>query len=153
MNSCRFRPVTYSTALLRPTFPTLPLHNAYGHSKLYGERALLAADPSSCVLQLPLLYGPCIDWNESAVTSLTPAIVRSSASTESGSAIAPMDAWATRYPTYTPDVAVVIRGGFVSLDTCAVRYTSSAKLAEWLSGNPYSPKPSICLHTRAANSC
>jgi dTDP-4-dehydrorhamnose reductase len=81
--------------------------NAYGHSKLDGERALLASNSTACILRLPLLYGPFVDWAESAVTSLTPAIVRSS---EPGSAPASMDAWATRYPTYTPDVAVVIRG-------------------------------------------
>jgi dTDP-4-dehydrorhamnose reductase len=92
-----------------PYFPDdtpTPL-NAYGRSKLDGERSLLAANPSSCVLRLPLLYGPCIDWSESAVTSLTPAIVRSS---QPDAAPAPMDAWATRYPTCTTDVAVVIRG-------------------------------------------
>ncbi|BAN23469.1 dTDP-4-dehydrorhamnose reductase family protein [Caballeronia insecticola] len=81
--------------------------NAYGRSKLEGERTLLAADPASCVLRLPLLYGPFTDWNESAVTSLTPAIV---ASANSANPRASMDAWATRYPTFTPDVAVVIRG-------------------------------------------
>jgi dTDP-4-dehydrorhamnose reductase len=79
--------------------------NAYGRSKLDGERALLQSGARSCVLRLPLLYGPVIDWGESAVTSLTPAIV------ESAREVAPavMDAWATRYPTFTPDVAVVIR--------------------------------------------
>jgi len=81
--------------------------NAYGQSKLDGENALLACDPHACVLRLPLLYGPVVDWSESAVTSLTPAIV---ASADPGNAPATMDAWATRYPTYTPDVAVVIRG-------------------------------------------
>ncbi|SAL82671.1 dTDP-4-dehydrorhamnose reductase [Caballeronia arvi] len=92
-----------------PYFPddtTAPL-NAYGRSKLDGERALLASDPASCVLRLPLLYGPFADWNESAVTSLTPAIVESA---DPANPPASMDAWATRYPTFTPDVAVVIRG-------------------------------------------
>jgi dTDP-4-dehydrorhamnose reductase len=79
--------------------------NAYGRSKLDGERALLRSGVRSCVLRLPLLYGPVIDWGESAVTSLTPAIVESAR----GVAPAVMDAWATRYPTFTPDVAVVIR--------------------------------------------
>ena len=92
-----------------PYFPDdapAPL-NAYGQSKLDGERALLASDPASCVLRLPLLYGPFTDWNESAVTSLTPAIVKSA---DPASPPASMDAWATRYPTFTPDVAAVIRG-------------------------------------------
>jgi dTDP-4-dehydrorhamnose reductase len=79
--------------------------NAYGRSKLDGERALLQSGARSCVLRLPLLYGPVIDWGESAVTGLTPAIVESAR----GVAPAAMDAWATRYPTFTPDVAVVIR--------------------------------------------
>ena len=79
--------------------------NAYGRSKLDGEQALLQSSAQSCVLRLPLLYGPVIDWGESAVTSLTPAIVES----VRGPAPAVMDAWATRYPTFTPDVAVVIR--------------------------------------------
>ena len=79
--------------------------NAYGRSKLDGEQALLQSSAQSCVLRLPLLYGPVIDWGESAVTSLTPVIVQS----VHGPAPAVMDAWATRYPTFTPDVAVVIR--------------------------------------------
>jgi len=79
--------------------------NAYGRSKLDGERALLGSGARSCVLRLPLLYGPVIDWGESAVTSLTQAIVESAC----GVTPAVMDAWATRYPTFTPDVAVVIR--------------------------------------------
>jgi len=79
--------------------------NAYGRSKLDGEQALLRSSARSCVLRLPLLYGPVIDWGESAVTSLTPAIVASAR----GVAPAVMDAWATRYPTFTPDVAVAIR--------------------------------------------
>lgn len=81
--------------------------NAYGRSKLEGERALAQATDLGCVLRLPLLFGPVLDWSESAVTSLVPAIV---ASTAPSAAAAPMDAWATRYPTYTPDVAQVIRG-------------------------------------------
>jgi dTDP-4-dehydrorhamnose reductase len=80
--------------------------NAYGRSKLEGERALLESGASACVLRLPLLYGPVIDWSESAVTSLTPAIVRS-ADPDTDPAL--MDAWAIRYPTYTPDVALVVR--------------------------------------------
>jgi dTDP-4-dehydrorhamnose reductase len=79
--------------------------NAYGRSKLDGEHALLQSGARSCVLRLPLLYGPVADWGESAVTSLMPAIVESAR----GSEPAVMDAWATRYPTFTPDVAVVIR--------------------------------------------
>jgi dTDP-4-dehydrorhamnose reductase len=81
--------------------------NAYGHSKLDGERTLLGAISQSCVLRVPLLYGPVEDWSESAVTVLIPAVQAASGS--SIDAPATMDAWATRYPTYTPDVAIVIR--------------------------------------------
>ncbi|ALV61159.1 MULTISPECIES: dTDP-4-dehydrorhamnose reductase family protein [Burkholderia] len=80
--------------------------NIYGRTKLEGEAALLAASPLSCVLRLPLLFGPIVDWSESAVTSLVPAVV---ASARPGADAVGMDAWAIRYPTYTPDVAQVIR--------------------------------------------
>ncbi|WP_419690689.1 dTDP-4-dehydrorhamnose reductase family protein [Burkholderia theae] len=89
----------------REDAPPNPL-NIYGRTKLEGEAALLAASPLSCVLRLPLLYGPIADWSESAVTSLVPAIV---ASARPGADAVGMDAWAIRYPTYTPDVAQVIR--------------------------------------------
>lgn len=93
----------------RPDDAPNPL-NAYGLSKLDGERALLDASDNALVLRLPLLFGPVSalisGWHESAVTSLVPAIV---ASSQPGAKAAPMDAWATRYPTFTPDVAFVIR--------------------------------------------
>lgn len=80
--------------------------NAYGRSKLEGERALTESTELGCVLRLPLLYGPILSWAESAVTSLVPAIAASTAPTGRP---AVMDAWAIRYPTFTPDVAFVIR--------------------------------------------
>ncbi|WP_322084997.1 SDR family oxidoreductase [Burkholderia sp. BCC1999] len=80
--------------------------NIYGRTKLEGDAALLAASSLSCVLRLPLLFGPIADWSESAVTSLAPATV---ASARPGAQAVGMDAWAIRYPTYTPDVAKVIR--------------------------------------------
>ncbi|MEW6343470.1 MAG: SDR family oxidoreductase [Paraburkholderia sp.] len=82
--------------------------NAYGRSKLDGERALTETTDSGCVLRLPLLYGPIVDWAESAVTSLVPTIA-ASASASPNARAAVMDAWAIRYPTFTPDVAHVIR--------------------------------------------
>lgn len=82
--------------------------NAYGRSKLEGERALTETTRLGCVLRLPLLYGPIVDWAESAVTSLVPAIA-ASASDAPDTKAAIMDAWAIRYPTFTPDVAFVIR--------------------------------------------
>ncbi|MBP0594947.1 SDR family oxidoreductase [Paraburkholderia sp. LEh10] len=82
--------------------------NAYGWSKLDGERALAESTDLGCVLRLPLLFGPITDWRESAVTSLVPAIA-ASARTAPEAKAAVMDAWAIRYPTYTPDVSVVVR--------------------------------------------
>ncbi|WP_070107543.1 dTDP-4-dehydrorhamnose reductase family protein [Burkholderia plantarii] len=88
----------------RETDPPAPL-NAYGRSKVDGEAVLLGASARACVLRLPLLYGPVIGWGDSAVTSLVPPVV---ASARPGAAPADMDAWAIRYPTWTPDVAHVI---------------------------------------------
>ncbi|MGS1001202.1 dTDP-4-dehydrorhamnose reductase family protein [Burkholderia glumae] len=88
----------------RETDPPAPL-NAYGRSKADGEAALLDASARACVLRLPLLYGPVFGWGDSAVTSLVPPVV---ASAQPGAAAADMDAWAIRYPTWTPDVAYVI---------------------------------------------
>jgi dTDP-4-dehydrorhamnose reductase len=85
--------------------PPCPL-NAYGRSKLDGERALAQATDFGCVLRLPLLFGHITDLTESAVTSLVPAVL---ASARAGAPAARMDAWATRYPTFTGDVAYVIR--------------------------------------------
>ncbi|WP_109481333.1 SDR family oxidoreductase [Paraburkholderia sp. C35] len=82
--------------------------NAYGRSKLEGERALIESTNLGCVLRLPLLFGPIIGWQESAVTSLVTAIA-ASARTRPEAKPAVMDAWAIRYPTFTPDVAVVVR--------------------------------------------
>ena len=89
----------------RPDSTPAPL-NAYGRSKLDGEQALTETTDLGCVLRLPLLYGPIVDWSESAVTSLVPAIA---ASASAQGQAANMDAWAIRYPTFTPDVAFVIR--------------------------------------------
>ncbi|CAB3770663.1 dTDP-4-dehydrorhamnose reductase family protein [Paraburkholderia solisilvae] len=101
--------------------PPAPI-NAYGRSKLEGEQALFDSTSNGCVLRLPLLYGPIVSWQESAVTSLVPAIAASAsepvqaaahqrddlARTHRGTQAAVMDAWATRYPTFTPDVAFVV---------------------------------------------
>lgn len=86
--------------------PPCPI-NAYGRSKLDGEHALAEATDFGCVLRLPLLFGHICDWDESAVTSLVPAVI---ASAKPGAPVARMDAWATRYPTFTGDVARVIQG-------------------------------------------
>ncbi|WP_322009697.1 SDR family oxidoreductase [Paraburkholderia sp. J12] len=103
--------------------------NAYGRSKLEGERTLLAATDHALVLRLPLLYGPVVDWQESAVTSLVPAVL---ASAQPDAQPAAMDAWATRYPTFAPDVAFAIRELLIrSADGRAV-----CGIAQWSGDEP-----------------
>lgn len=76
--------------------------NKYGVSKRAGEVAALEAHPEAAVLRVPILYGPSSDFNESAVTVVAKAV-------RNHDAPVAVDAWASRYPTYTEDVAVVIR--------------------------------------------
>jgi dTDP-4-dehydrorhamnose reductase len=121
--------------------PPSPL-NAYGRSKLDGEHALLETTARGCVLRLPLLYGPIVDWQESAVTSLVPAIA-ASASRDAAPAV--MDAWATRYPTFTPDVAVVIR----HMLECDVRGEAICGIAQWSAAEPMT-KFDIATHLARA---
>ncbi|WP_153100779.1 dTDP-4-dehydrorhamnose reductase family protein [Paraburkholderia hayleyella] len=105
--------------------------NAYGRSKLQGEQALTETTPLGCVLRLPLLYGPIDDWQESAVTSLVPPLIAAAATRASAQPqAAAMDAWAIRYPTFTPDVAVVIR----QLLECHANGTPVCGMTQW-SGN------------------
>ncbi|WP_175104767.1 dTDP-4-dehydrorhamnose reductase family protein [Pararobbsia alpina] len=89
-----------------PYLPDAAPHplNAYGQSKLDGEEALWSVTRDGCVLRLPLLYGPLEALGESAVTSFIPALQRASAQHP-----AVIDNWAIRYPTFTLDIAVVIR--------------------------------------------
>ena len=80
--------------------------NTYGHSKLRAEYAALAGHPSAVVLRVPVLYGPCTSPTESAVTTLLTA---AQAAAGGSGAVTPVDAWAVRSPTFTPDVARVLR--------------------------------------------
>jgi len=73
--------------------------NSYGRSKYEGELALWGATNRGTVLRVPLLYGPVESPDESPVTALIGA-------TEAGGEI---DDWQQRYPTFTPDLARVIR--------------------------------------------
>ena len=86
----------------RPTDKPNPL-NDYGQSKLDGEQELLShAQKSSVILRVPILYGPCETLSESAVTVLADQMRRLTEPTLT------VEDWATRYPTYTPDVAYTI---------------------------------------------
>lgn len=86
----------------RPGDATHPL-NAYGQSKLDGERAVLRAGCDAAVLRVPLLYGDVERLDESSVTVLADALMKAAP----GQRIA-MEHWATRYPTHTADVADVL---------------------------------------------
>ena len=74
--------------------------NSYGKSKYEGELALWGATDRGAVLRVPLLYGPVESPDESPVTALIGAAV------EAGGEV---DDWQRRYPTFTPDLARVIR--------------------------------------------
>ena len=87
----------------RPGDATHPL-NAYGQSKLDGERAVQAAACDAVVLRVPILYGEVETLDESPVTILAKNMLNARA----GERLA-MEHWATRYPTHTRDVAVVLR--------------------------------------------
>lgn len=86
-----------------PESPTRPV-NAYGQSKLDGERVIRAAGGDTALLRVPILYGEVEELGESPVTVLAKNMLNA----RPGERLA-MEHWATRYPTYTPDVAVVLR--------------------------------------------
>lgn len=86
-----------------PDSPTHPI-NAYGQSKLDGERAVLTAGCGAASLRVPILYGEVEELGESPVTVLAQNML----SARPGERLA-MEHWATRYPTHTSDVAAVLR--------------------------------------------
>ncbi|CAO1616619.1 unnamed protein product [Sympodiomycopsis kandeliae] len=79
--------------------------NAYGTSKLLGERAVSQNGQEGKVtsLRVPVLYGPAIQPNESAVNVLQTTIVP-----PTDGRVIKMDAYAVRYPTNVQDVAKVL---------------------------------------------
>jgi S-adenosylmethionine synthetase len=83
----------------RPNSPTNPL-NSYGKTKLAGEKVLLEALPSSCVLRVPVMYGPFDYLAESSVTSIANLMLRDEAEIS-------LDDVAKRYPTLTTDIASI----------------------------------------------
>ena len=82
----------------KPGDATNPL-NAYGRSKLNGEREVLA-HLEHAVLRVPVLYGPVEFLGESAVTTLFSAVLRPDQP-------AKMSDYERRYPTHVADVAGV----------------------------------------------
>ncbi|MBP5321396.1 MAG: SDR family oxidoreductase [Kiritimatiellae bacterium] len=81
--------------------------NLYGRSKRAGEEAVIAAGFDRWwVLRVPILFGPTDRLGESAVTALAEKMLNA----RPGEPLE-MDHWAIRYPTFTPDVAAVLRKG------------------------------------------
>lgn len=76
--------------------------NAYGKSKLEGEKVTLAESSANAVLRVPILYGQVETLDESAVTVLFPK-VKDTATT------CVMSDYERRYPTHCKDVAAVLR--------------------------------------------
>lgn len=72
----------------------------YGWHKLHAEKLVLAACPRAAVLRLPLLYGPVQNVSESEVTAIYGEL-------KNGKNV--MDSWQKCYPTWTQDVAQVMR--------------------------------------------
>jgi len=92
-----------STPPYRPGDLPHPI-NAYGQSKLDGERAVQAAGGDHAILRVPILYGDVTTLGESSVTVLAKNMLEAPAG-----ARLTMEDWATRYPTHTNDVAAVLR--------------------------------------------
>jgi S-adenosylmethionine synthetase len=90
--------------------------NVYGRTKLEGERAVLAAAPtSSVVLRVPVLYGACDEPSESAVNVLmsqlwsAQKLSPSADANGDGDKKLQIDDYARRFPTNTADVGRVCR--------------------------------------------
>lgn len=77
--------------------------NAYGASKLAGEKAVQNSGCDYIILRIPILYGAVEHLAESPVTVVASNLMEAPADQP-----VPMDNWATRYPTHTADVASVI---------------------------------------------
>ncbi len=91
-----------TTPPYRPDDTPNPL-NFYGTSKLDGERAVSDVLPAAAILRVPILYGPVETLDESPVT----VIAQSLMDPDAGKVV--LDDWASRHPTFTPDVACVLR--------------------------------------------
>lgn len=72
----------------------------YGWHKLHAEKLVLAACPRAAVLRVPLLYGPVEFPTESQVTTIYQ---------ELRSGKKQMNNWQMLYPTWTGDIAKIVR--------------------------------------------
>lgn len=86
----------------RPSDNPHPL-NDYGRSKLAGEKAVTNASGRHRVLRIPMLYGPSEILEESSVTTIARAFLKTDGPVS-------LDVRQTRYPAYTPDIAAAILG-------------------------------------------
>uniref|UniRef100_A0A3Q2Z6A5 Methionine adenosyltransferase 2 subunit beta n=1 Tax=Hippocampus comes TaxID=109280 RepID=A0A3Q2Z6A5_HIPCM len=77
--------------------------NAYGRSKMEGERQTLRYCTRSAVLRVPVLFGEVESVSESAVTALWPKVLRGATAGETCA----LDHCQQRFPTHTQDVAAV----------------------------------------------
>lgn len=75
--------------------------NAYGRSKLAGEKAVLAATPGHRVLRVPMIHGFSKSLDESPVTVLAQAFLETTEPV-------PLDVRQTRFPAFAPDIAAAI---------------------------------------------
>jgi S-adenosylmethionine synthetase len=85
-----------------PYFPdseTNPL-NFYGLTKLNGEKAVVKANPRSCILRVSVLYGEVQDLGESAITVIAKALLSDQE--------VKADHWAPRNPILVDDIGKVI---------------------------------------------
>ena len=80
--------------------PPHDVRSAYGRLKLRAEYAALASHANAIVLRVPVLYGPCTDVAESAVTTFARNVIAAEACV--------LDDWQVRVPTYTPDIALTL---------------------------------------------
>jgi len=72
----------------------------YGRQKLQAEKLVLASSPRAAVLRVPQLYGPAEFLEECFVTSLYADALRG---------VQKIDDWQLHYPTWTGDVARILR--------------------------------------------
>lgn len=77
--------------------------NDYGRSKRAGEEAVVAGGAGNYVLRIPMLFGPSDNLEESSVTQVALALLKSEGPV-------PLDIRQKRYPAYTPDLAAAIVG-------------------------------------------
>ncbi|MGN0845972.1 MAG: dTDP-4-dehydrorhamnose reductase family protein [Kiritimatiellia bacterium] len=85
--------------------------NAYGVSKLDGERVVrAAAERQSAILRVPVLYGDVENLQESSVTTVIEQVLNLARAEADGAPQKPLvlDDWAIRYPTHVADVADIL---------------------------------------------